>query len=214
MNDNISSYFRLSVNMKKYFFFFLTSIFLSLVLSAQELQVKVTYVTEDATEKKPLIYYSPLVKLTWADFKGKPVLSSNAAAITNAGIGFKMTFHSQNNVTTLYLTVNCNFYISDSWVKDGKRTAYILNHEQHHFDIAYIHAMQLIQKLQKAKYTREDYSKVIEKIYYQAQANLQTMQNAYDTETKNSILTDKQEMWDKKIDAQLALLTKQSTAGL
>ena len=214
MNDNISSYFRLSVNMKKYFFFFLTSIFLSLVLSAQELQVKVTYVTEDATEKKPLIYYSPLVKLTWADFKGKPVLSSNAAAITNAGIGFKMTFHSQNNVTTLYLTVNCNFYISDSWVKDGKRTAYILNHEQHHFDIAYIHAMQLIQKLQKAKYTREDYSKVIEKIYYQAQANLQIMQNAYDTETKNSILTDKQEMWDKKIDAQLALLTKQSTAGL
>ena len=214
MNDNISSYFRLSVNMKKYFFFFLTSIFLSLVLSAQELQVKVTYVTEDATEKKPLIYYSPLVKLTWADFKGKPVLSSNAAAITNAGIGFKMTFHSQDNVTTLYLTVNCNFYISDSWVKDGKRTAYILNHEQHHFDIAYIHAMQLIQKLQKAKYTREDYSKVIEKIYYQAQANLQTMQNAYDTETKNSILTDKQEMWDKKIDAQLALLTKQSTAGL
>ena len=214
MNDNISSYFRLSVNMKKYFFFFLTSIFLSLVLSAQELQVKVTYVTEDATEKKPLIYYSPLVKLTWADFKGKPVLSSNAAAITNAGIGFKMTFHSQDNVTTLYLTVNCNFYISDSWVKDGKRTAYNLNHEQHHFDIAYIHAMQLIQKLQKAKYTREDYSKVIEKIYYQAQANLQTMQNAYDTETKNSILTDKQEMWDKKIDAQLALLTKQSTAGL
>ena len=200
--------------MKKYFFFFLTSIFLSPVLSAQELQVKVSYVTEDATEKKPLIYYSPLVKLTWADFKGKPVLSSNAAAITNAGIGFKMTFHSLDNVTTLYITVNCNFYISASWVKDGKRTPYILNHEQHHFDIAYIHAMQLIQKLQTAKYTREDYSKVIEKIYYQAQADLQTMQNAYDTETKNSILTDKQEMWDKKIDAQLALLTKQSTAGL
>ena len=214
MNHTIYSYFRLSVIMKKYFFLFLISIFLSAALSAQKLQVKVTYVTEDATEKKPLIYYSPLVKLTWADFKGKPVLSSNAAAITNAGIGFKMTFHSQDNVTTLYLTVNCNFYISDSWVKDGKRTPYILNHEQHHFDIAYIHAMQLIQKLQTAKYTRDDYSKVIEKIYYQAQADLQTMQNAYDTETKNSILTDKQEMWDKKIDAQLALLKKQSTAGL
>ena len=192
----------------------LITIFLSPALSAQKLQVKVTYVTEDPTEKKPLIYYSPLVKLTWADFKGKPVLSSNAAAITNAGIGFKMMFHSQDNVTTLHITVNCNFYISDSWVKDGKRTPYILNHEQQHFDIAYIHAMQLIQKLQTAKYTREDYSKVIEKIYYQAQDNLQTMQNAYDTETKNSVLTDQQEMWDKKIDAQLALLTKQSTAGL
>ncbi len=214
MKHTIYSYFRLSVIMKKYFFVLLITIFLSAALSAQKLQVKVIYVTEDPAEKKPLIYYSPLVKLTWADFKGKPVLSSNAAAITNAGIGFKMMFHSQDNVTTLYITVNCNFYISDSWVKDGKRTPYILNHEQHHFDIAYIYAMQLIQKLQVAKYTREDYNKVIEKIYYQAQANLQTMQNAYDTETKNSILTDKQEMWDKKIDAQLALLTKQSTANL
>ena len=94
------------------------------------------------------------------------------------------------------------------------KTDVVERNTQQHFDIAYIHAMQLIQKLQTAKYTRGDYSKVIEKIYYQAQDNLQTMQNAYDTETKNSVLTDQQEMWDKKIDAQLALLTKQSTAGL
>jgi len=194
--------------MKKYFFFLFINIFLSQALSAQKLQVEVNYVMADAAEKRSLIYYSPSEKLTWNDFKGKPVLSSSAAAITNAGIGFKMAFRSRDNITTLQITVNCNFSIADSWVKDGRKTPYILNHEQHHFDIAYINAMLFIQNLKTAKYNMNDYAKVIEKIYYQAQADLQTMQNAYDSETKNSQLQDVQELWNKKIDAQLASLAK------
>jgi len=196
------------MNMKKYFFFLFINIFLSQALSAQKLQVEVNYVMADAAEKRSLIYYSPSEKLTWNDFKGKPVLSSSAAAITNAGIGFKMAFRSRDNITTLQITVNCNFSIADSWVKDGRKTPYILNHEQHHFDIAYINAMLFIQNLKTAKYNMNDYAKVIEKIYYQAQADLQTMQNAYDSETKNSQLQEVQELWNKKIDAQLASLAK------
>ena len=194
--------------MKKYFFFLFINIFLSQALSAQKLQVEVNYVMADATEKRSLIYYSPSEKLTWNDFKGKPVLSSSAAAITNAGIGFKMAFRSKDNITTLNITVNCNFSIADSWVKDGRKTPYILNHEQHHFDIAYINAILFIQNLKAAKYTVKDYDKVIAKIYYQAQADMQTMQNAYDSETKNSQLQEVQELWNKKIDAQLASLAK------
>jgi hypothetical protein len=95
--------------MKKYFFFLFINIFLSQALSAQKLQVEVNYVMADAAEKRSLIYYSPSEKLTWNDFKGKPVLSSSAAAITNAGIGFKMAFRSRDNITTLNITVNCNF---------------------------------------------------------------------------------------------------------
>jgi hypothetical protein len=209
MKHTIYNYFRLSINMKKIFSLLFISIFLSQILSAQKLLVEVNYVTADEAETKALIYYSPSEKLTWNDFKGKPVLSSNAAAITNAGIGFKMKFHSNNNVTTLHITVTCNFSIADSWVKDGRRTPYILNHEQHHFDIAYINARQFVQNLKAAKYTQKDYDKVIEKIYYQAQADLQTMQNAYDSETKNSMLPEMQDVWNKKIDAQIALLAKQ-----
>ena len=208
MNDNISSYFRLSVNMKKYFFFFLTSIFLSLVLSAQELQVKVTYVTEDATEKKPLIYYSPLVKLTWADFKGKPVLSSNAAAITNAGIGFKMTFHSQDNVTTLYLTVNCNFYISDSWVKDGKRTPYILNHEQHHFDVSYIAAGIFMNKIKNTVLTTSNCNLLLQRVYKDCCDIMNKMQDDYDGQTMNGQLEEKQQKWNIFFSDKLPLFTK------
>ena len=53
-----------------------------------------------------------------------------------------------------------------------------------------------------------DYSKVIEKIYYQTHLELLTMQNAYDSETKNSQVASEQELWNKKIDGQLEGLTK------
>jgi hypothetical protein len=195
--------------MKKHFALLFISLFFSVAMMAQNLEIIVNYVTSDATASKPLIYYTPDVKLSWDDFKGKPVESSNAAAITNAGIGLKMAFHSKGNVATLIISVDCNFSKSDSWVKDGRRTPYILNHEQHHFDIAYIKAMQFVQNLKTAKYTLKDYDKVIEKIYNQSQEELIAMQNAYDSETKNSTLVNEQELWNQKINEQIALVGKE-----
>lgn len=195
--------------MKKYFAFLSITLYFSLTAIAQKLQVEVNYVTADASVTKPMIYYMPGTKLTWNDFKGKPVSGSEAAAITNAGIGFKMMFHSKDNAATLSIAVDCNFSIGDSWVKNGRKTPYILNHEQHHFDIAYLYAMQFVQNLKAAKYTMKDYSKVIERIYNQCQQDLTTMQTDYDTETKNSQLANEQELWNKKIDAKMDAFAKQ-----
>lgn len=195
--------------MKKYFAFLSITLYFSLPATAQKLQVEVDYVTADASVTKPMIYYTPGTKLTWNDFKGKPLSGSAAAAITNAGIGFKMMFHSKDNIATLNIAVDCNFSIGDSWVKNGRKTPYILNHEQHHFDIAYLYAMQFVQNLKAAKYTMKDYSKVIERIYNQCQQDLTTMQTDYDTETKNSQLADEQELWNKKIDAKMDAFAKQ-----
>lgn len=195
--------------MKKYFVFLSITLYFSLTAAAQKLLVEVNYVTADAPVTKPMIYYTPGTKLTWNDFKGKPVSGSEAAAITNAGIGFKMMFHSKDNVATLNIAVDCNFSIGDSWVKNGRKTPYILNHEQHHFDIAYLYAMQFVQNLKAAKYTMKDYSKVIERIYNQCQQDLTTMQTDYDTETKNSQLAIEQELWNKKIDAKMDAFAKQ-----
>lgn len=195
--------------MKKYFSLLIAPFIFSFAVVAQKLEVEVNYVTADATVTKPMIYYAPGTKLTWNDFKGKPLSGSQAAAITNAGIGFKMMFHSKDNVATLKITVDCNFSVADSWVKNGRKTSYILNHEQHHFDIAYLYAMQFVQNLKAAKYTMKDYSKIIERIYNQCQQDLTTMQNDYDTETKNSQLANEQELWNKKIDAKMDAFAKQ-----
>lgn len=195
--------------MKKYFVLPLVILFFSLAATAQKLLVDVHYVTTDPSADKPVIFYTPNRKLSWDDFKGKPVAASEAAAITNAGFGFKMMFKSENNVATLHLTVDCSFSVSDSWVKHNRKTPYILNHEQHHFDLAYLYAMQFVHNLRAAKYTMNDYTKVLDKIYNQCQADLTAAQNAYDAETNNSQLADQQELWDKKIDARMTAYLKQ-----
>ena len=194
--------------MKKYFSLLFITIFFSLALAAQNLQVIVNYVTADPTIHKPLIYYSPAVKLNWGDFNAQPDLEDDAAAVTNAGIGFRMAFHSEGDVATLSVSVSCNFSKTDSWVKDNRRTAYILNHEQHHFDIAYIQAMMFVQNLKNAKYTSKNFNTVIKKLYTDAQQSLVAMQTAYDTETKHSQLLEVQELWNKKIDFQLDMIKK------
>ena len=192
--------------MKKYFTCAFVCILVSITTRAQQIQVSVNYITSDATVTKSVIYYDKATPLTWPDFKGKPEINSEAAAITNAGLGFKMMYHSRDNIATLEISVNCNFSPLDSWVKNGRRTPYILNHEQHHFDIAYLHTWWFIQHLRTTKYTMKDYASVIKKLYYQAQTDLLKMQNDYDSETKNSQLPDQQERWNKKIDKMLAEL--------
>jgi len=201
--------FSFMIIMKKYFACLFTGTLFSFSLAAQQLQVDVNYATTNPTVTKPVIYYSPFTKLTWDDFRAKPDAASDAAAITNAGIGFQMNFHSKDNLATVIITVDCNFSKNDSWVKKNKNTPYILNHEQHHFDIAYIYAMKLIHNLKVAKYTSKNYNKLIEKIYYDTQTELLGMQNNYDRETKNSQLTDQQALWDKKIDAEVDSISKQ-----
>ena len=195
--------------MKKFLSLFIIPLLCCFTTKAQNLEVEINYVITDPSIAKPVIFYTPNTKLTWDDFKGKPDKASDAAAITNAGIGFKMAFHSKDNLATLNITVDCNFSKNDSWVKKGMKTDYILTHEQHHFDIAYIFAMKFIHDLKVAKYTMSNYSKTIENIYYTNQTALLQMQNQYDSETKNSQIAAMQALWNKKIDGEIDSISKQ-----
>lgn len=195
--------------MKKYLFLFIVTVIFSFVTRAQNLDVEINYVASDPTVLKPVIFYTPGVVLKWDDFKGKPEKNSDAAAVTNAGIGFKMSFHSKDKLATLNIKIDCNFSISESWVKKGMTTDYILTHEQHHFDITYLYAMKFVHDLKAANYTMSNYSKIIQKIYFNNQTALLAMQNQYDDETKHSQITAMQEIWNKKISSEIAALSKQ-----
>ena len=193
---------------KKYLF--VLFIFLNTSVGyAQKLDVTVSSVTSDATVNNNIIYYQSDRKLSWDDFKGKPVEGSAAAALTNAGFGIKLAFHRVGNRSQLAITVNCNFSKKDSWVKSGSKTVYILNHEQKHFDIAYLHTLYFIQKLKAATYTNDTYVAVIEKIYNETATAMGTMQNLYDTETSHSIQTEKQADWNTKVSELLEKAIKE-----
>ena len=192
--------------MIKVIFLFSITILFSAVLPAQLLSVAVNYTTSDETIDKHIIFYQPGQLLAWDDFKGQPVEESDAVALTNAGFSLKLAFHQVGNISQLVIDVNCNFSEKKSWVKNGNKTPYILNHEQKHFDIAYIHTRLFIQKLKNAAFKSNNYEAVITKIHNETAAAMSKMQNQYDLETNHSRITDKQMAWDEKISKLLALV--------
>lgn len=153
------------------------------------------------------IYYDFDRKLTWADFKGRPDAASPAGAITESGFGYRMSMKSFNNRTNINITVFCYFNKNKSWVKKGMRTAYALEHEQHHYDITYINTYLFIQKLSAAKLTRSNFSSMVEKLHDECFDALNKMQDEYDGQTSNGRIENMQMFWNKKIDAQLATLS-------
>ncbi len=184
------------------------SFLFSIALTAQKLSVVVNYATGNDNKNSNTIFYQVGQPLGWDDFKGKPVAVSEAAALTNAGFSLELAFHQLGNSAQLAIDVTCNFSRKDSWVKEGFTTAYILNHEQKHFDIAYIHTLFFIQKLKDAALTNGNYAAVIQKIHHETAAAMSKMQNEYDMETSHSRITEKQVEWDENISKQLALLVK------
>lgn len=152
------------------------------------------------------VYYDLGRKLNWTDFKGKPVASSPAAAITESGFGYKMNMQSYNSKTNVEIIVFCYFNKMNSWVKKDMDTDYALLHEQHHYDITYINACLFIKKLKEAQFNKGNYNYLAEKIHDETFAILDKMQNDYDGQTSNGRIPRMQNFWNKKIDQQLAEL--------
>lgn len=193
------------IEMAKYFlliFFVLTTP----AVSAQ-VTVNVQWLDIGSGKSKDTIYYDAARKLEWADFKGRPDAASFAGAITESGFGYRMGMQSYNSRVSISITVFCYFNKEKSWVKKGMKTAYALEHEQHHFDITYINTCQFIQKLKAAKLTRANFASAVEKIYDECFAALNQMQDEYDGETSNGRKDGIQLVWNKKISEKLAALS-------
>jgi hypothetical protein len=196
--------------MNKRFFLIAGAFLLSMALKAQKFStLTVNYVTENGAADGNHIYYKPGQPLTWSDFKGKPVTGSDAAALTSAGFGVKLQFRRQGNNSELIIAVSCGFSKKDSWVLPGSKSDYILNHEQKHFDIAYLNTIAFMQKLRAATFTVTNYASVIEKIYNEAAVNMGKVQDQYDSETSHSRIPEKQALWDQVINRQLEVSAKQ-----
>jgi hypothetical protein len=192
--------------MRKYFLLPVLFILMCSVLQAQKVAVVVNYVTSNGPADNSTIFYDGKTKLVWDDFQGKPDNSVDFAALTSSGSGFNMSFQSANNVQTMTIDVYCDYSKPESWVKQDKRSDYLLNHEQHHFDLTYIYTQHFIKKLREADFTMKNYQKLIGNIYEDVEKELNAEQTKYDDETHHSIIKDKQEEWNKKIEDELAAL--------
>lgn len=190
-------------------FLLLFSFVLATTNGNAQLTTKVEWTEKTSMPVSEVIYYNPSNKLVWANFKGKPQdPGGRTAAITMSGFGYSASMHSNGKSGELTVQVYCFFNKNKSWVKPGKTTDYILLHEQHHFDIAYIAANIFIDKLQSAVMTSSNYNVLLPRIYNECIDVMNAMQDDYDNETNNGQDTAIQSKWNRFIDDKITLITK------
>jgi uncharacterized protein YqiB (DUF1249 family) len=176
-------------------------------LSTQAQFTTNVYWTEDSgIPNSNIIYYHPDKKLQWNDFLGNPVLTGNVAAITMSGFGYKASIKNNRKKGELSVAVYCYFSKYKSWVKPTKKSVYILNHEQHHFDVSFIAATMFATKLKNADINNKNYNDILPKLYQECCDLMNKMQDDYDGQTKNGQLKDVQEQWNTFFNKRLSAI--------
>lgn len=142
-------------------------------------------------------------KLSWEDFRGKPIPSASFVAITNSGISFHYSYSIKNGEMEVEYSVESFFTPESSWYIPDRVTPHILKHEQAHFDISELHARMLRKNLAGRKFSKKIKSE-IESIYQQVEQKRRAMQTKFDAETDHSRNEEKETFWQKYIAQQLA----------
>ena len=149
------------------------------------------------SSNEEVLEWDPSRKLSWADYKARPNPDSDAAASTTTYLGINYNITSRSFSYKIY----SRFSKTRSW--GLHKTAYILSHEQGHFDIAEIFARKLHKKMSEYEFNKKTYNKDLEKIYRDVTKEKEDTQNQYDKETNHSINKAEQSLWLKKIAAML-----------
>ncbi len=136
-------------------------------------------------------------KLTWSDYKASPNPKSDAAATTSTSLSIDYHFKEGQ----FSYTIKSWFSRTRSWGRN--KTAYILAHEQGHFDIAEVYARKLHQRMSTYTFNKQHYQKELNRIYKEVADEKAAVQAQYDYETRHSIDEVKQAEWLKKISRML-----------
>lgn len=159
----------------------------------------------DQTREKGYIYWDQR-SLTWDDFKGSAPSSTPYVALTHSAI--VLNFSGQDN--TLSFSIESAFYPKQSWKKKSV-DAYILKHEQGHFDITEIYARMLRKELQEMKFKKyESLSNDVQQVFTKNSNACKKFQDLYDKETDHSKKKEDQYQWDAKIATRLDSLSNWS----
>lgn len=145
------------------------------------------------------IAYNPAKPLSISDFMGSPNEADGNAATTYSGFGMEYTATGTDKEIMINITIKVSFDKQKSWCKAQQRNAYILNHEQLHFDITALNACMFLQAINAATLSSANYEKELNDLMHKYQNANNTMQMQYDAETNHSINKLQQQQWLVKI---------------
>lgn len=162
----------------------------------------------DNSKLESEITWNKYRKLTWTDFKGKPLMnepkfSALTASYISSECGFK---HNK-----LIYNVKAVFLPNDSYIV-GKVTDKLLFHEQLHFDLTELYARKLRKMFSEQINTITEADSVTLKIDINAILNeWEKMQHEYDEATYHGLDEVVQNRWQKMIELGLNQLENYST---
>ncbi len=140
--------------------------------------------------------------LTWKDFRANVPTNADFVASTNTGISFGYSYSNNNGKIEVKFSIESFIHPEKSWVQKDKVDAYILAHEQTHFDISELFSRMLKKKLKEKKFSKQAKSE-IEKIYHQNEKQRRAMQAQYDLESNHSRNKEREIYWRKYVSKQL-----------
>ncbi|ETN97029.1 DUF922 domain-containing protein [Zhouia amylolytica] len=156
---------------------------------------------------KEIILWEAGQKLSWADFKGRPVVDSRAVAVTSSGIGYKLITRKESDDRKYDVVVFAYFSTRDSWYKSRYVNNAILAHEQLHFDITALYAQKLIHEISELNF-EGDVGEGLETLYHHVTKEMDSVQKIYDKQTEASVNESAQVIWRQKINDQLTAYLK------
>ncbi len=167
--------------------------------------VQVTFTDYEEKTEGDSVYYSVNRPITLDDFKAKIPVSKFDAEVF-PGIGYDEHTEIVNGIIHVNLAMKVYLPKSASWVKDGSRNGYTLNHEQRHFDIVKIVAGHFKQKINAENLTVSNYEGIINFEYLETYREMDKLQKQYDDETRHGDDLSAQQRWNERIDKELSLV--------
>jgi hypothetical protein len=164
--------------------------------------VKLSFTDYEEKPEGDTIYYAVKRPLTWDDFQSKIPGGSYDAEVYPT-MGYEEHTEVAKSVINVDLAIKVSLPKSASWVRDGRRNDYNLNHEQRHFDIAKIAAENFKQKLNAENLTVGNYEGIINFEYLEAYREMNNLQKQYDDETRHGSDESAQQRWNERIDREL-----------
>lgn len=169
-------------------------------------KVEINFDDIEQEQNNDTLYYAYGRRLSWSDFKGKPLPSSRFAAEIFPFFAFEESRSIENSVIKVNLKLKTYLVRSFSWVKDFARNSYTLNHEQRHFDLMKIASEQFRKEIISQKLRPDNYEGVLSVEYLNTLREMNRRQVQYDLETKHGSDEEAQKTWNLKIDKELRLL--------
>lgn len=149
------------------------------------------YSPADKNYNKSLsIQWSSDYRLGYHDFNGKPNITG-LAALTSSGIEVRYSISNKE----LKTTVVARFYPENSWIRNSARNAYVLQHEQLHFDITEWHARTLRKTLSSLHPGNTD-ENMLKAIIKNNMQQWQDLQSEYDKKTDHGLDKETQKIWE------------------